>query len=80
LKKLLFTDNGEKEIGFENNPSKLKKDSDIAGTLGIIERTVENIRKRFVLDDYDIALTSKPSEQVRTVIKKRLCHTTSAKY
>lgn len=48
----------------ESNPSRLKKDFDIAGTLGITERTIENIRKKFVLDGYDIALTGKPSERV----------------
>ncbi len=48
----------------ENNPSRLKKDSDIASILGITERTIENIRKKFVLDGIDIALTGKPSERV----------------
>ena len=48
----------------ENNPARLKKDSDIASILGITERTIENIRKKFVLDGFDIALTGKPSERV----------------
>lgn len=48
----------------ENNPARLKKDSDIAGIIGITERTIENIRKKFVLDGIDIALTGKPSERV----------------
>ena len=30
----------------ENNSSRLKKDCDIAGTLGITERTIENIRNK----------------------------------
>ena len=30
----------------ENNPARLKKDSEIAGMLGITERTIENIRKK----------------------------------
>jgi hypothetical protein len=48
----------------ENNPTRRKKDSDIAGILGITERTIENIRKKFVLDGLDVALTGKPSERV----------------
>ena len=48
----------------ENNPSRLKKDSEIASILGITERTIENIRKKFVVDGYEIALTGKPSERV----------------
>jgi hypothetical protein len=39
----------------ENNPSRLKKDSEIASILGITERTIENIRKKFVVDGYEIA-------------------------
>lgn len=53
---LLNCDNNNK-----NNP---KKDKDIAEFLGITERTVENIRKKFVLDGYEIALNGKPSERV----------------
>ena len=48
----------------ENNPARLKKDSEIAGMLGITERTIENIRKKFVFDGLDIALAGKPSERV----------------
>ncbi len=40
------------------------KDSEIAKFLGIAERTVENIRKKFVMDGYEIALHGKPSERV----------------
>ncbi len=48
----------------ENNPDRLKKDSEIAGMLGITERTIENIRKKFVFDGLDVALAGKPSERV----------------
>ena len=48
----------------ENNPARLKKDSEIAGMLGITERTIENIRKKFVFDGLDVALAGKPSERV----------------
>lgn len=48
----------------ENNSDRLKKDSDIADILGITERTIENIRKKFVLDGFEVALTGKPSERV----------------
>ncbi len=40
------------------------KDSDIARFLGITERTVENIRKKFVMDGYEIALYGKPSGRI----------------
>ena len=43
---------------------KPRKDTDIAKFLGITERTVENIRKKFVIDGYEIALYGKPSERV----------------
>lgn len=48
----------------ENNPSRLKKDSEIAGMLGITERTIENIRKKFVIDGLDVCLAGKPSERI----------------
>jgi hypothetical protein len=48
----------------ENNPARLKKDVEIAGMLGITERTIENIRKKFVLDGLDVSLAGKPSERV----------------
>jgi len=46
------------------NQNKPMKDTDIAKFLGITERTVENIRKKFVMDGYEIALYGKPSERV----------------
>lgn len=49
------------DTGNQNRPM---KDSDIASFLGITERTVENIRKKFVMDGYEIALYGKPSERV----------------
>jgi hypothetical protein len=48
----------------ENNPARLKKDSEIAGMLGIAERTIENIRKRFVLHGLDVSLAGKPGKRV----------------
>ena len=53
---LLNCDNG--------NRDKLRKDADIAQFLGITERTIENIRKKFVLDGYEIALNGRPSERI----------------
>ncbi len=47
-----------------SNKNNSKKDKDIAEFLGITERTVENIRKKFVVDGYEIALNGKPSERV----------------
>lgn len=44
--------------------NKVMKDSDIARFLGITERTVENIRKKFVMDGYEIALYGKPSGRI----------------
>lgn len=46
------------------NQKKPMKDADIAKFLGITERTVENIRRKFVMDGYEIALYGKPSERV----------------
>ena len=43
---------------------KPRKDADIAQFLGITERTIENIRKKFVLDGYEIALNGKPNERI----------------
>jgi hypothetical protein len=48
----------------ENNPARLKKDSEIAGMLGITERTIENIRKKFVLDGLVVSLAGKPGKRV----------------
>lgn len=47
-----------------SNQKKPMKDADIAKFLGITERTVENIRRKFVMDGYEIALYGKPSERV----------------
>lgn len=47
--------------GTQNKP---RKDADIAQFLCITERTIENIRKKFVLDGYEIALNGKPSERI----------------
>ena len=47
-----------------SNQNKPRKDADIAHFLGITERTIENIRKKFVLDGYEIALNGKPSERI----------------
>ena len=44
--------------------NKSKKDKDIALFLGITERTVENIRKKFVVDGYEISLKGKPNERI----------------
>lgn len=43
---------------------KRKKDKDIADILSVTVRTIENIRKRFVLEGFDIALYSKPRERI----------------
>ena len=48
----------------ENNPTRLKKDSEIAGMLGITEKTIENIRKRFVLHGLDVSLAGKPGKRI----------------
>ena len=48
----------------ENNPGRLKKDNEIADMLGLSVKSVENIRKKFVTDGYDIALNGKPSSQL----------------
>ncbi len=41
-----------------------QKDEDIAKLLGITTRTLENIRKKFVLDGFETALYGKKSERV----------------
>ena len=41
-----------------------QKDVDIAGFLGITTRTLENIRKKFVLDGFEAALYGKKSGRV----------------
>ena len=48
----------------EGENGKKQKDEDIAKLLGITTRTLENIRKKFVLDGFDTALYGKKSEQV----------------
>lgn len=48
----------------ENNPERLKKDKDIAGILNLSVNSIETIRKKFVLDGYEIALNGKPSSQL----------------
>jgi len=40
-----------------------KKDEEIADILDVTVRTIENIRKRFVMDGFDIALYGKPRER-----------------
>lgn len=47
---------------------KRRKDEDVADILDVTVRTLENIRKRFVLDGFDIALYGKP--RVRTYDRK----------
>jgi hypothetical protein len=42
---------------------KAKKDEDVADILEVTTRTIENIRKRFVLDGYEAALYGKPRER-----------------
>lgn len=55
---LLNADEGVKGKG--------QKDADIAGLLGITTRTLENIRKKFVLDGFEAALYGKKSERPYT--------------
>lgn len=47
-----------------NNQDRLKKDKEIADILNLSVRSIENIRKKFVLDGYEIALNGKPSSQI----------------
>ena len=47
-----------------SNQNKPRKDVDIAQFLGITERTIENTRKKFILDGYEIALNGKPSNRI----------------
>ncbi len=42
---------------------KQRKDEEIADILDVTVRTMENVRKRFVLDGFDIALYGKPRER-----------------
>ena len=48
----------------ENTPVRLKKDEEIANMLNLTVRSIENIRKKFVLDGYEIALNGRPSSQL----------------
>lgn len=48
----------------ENNANRLKKDKEIANILNMSVRSIENIRKKFVLEGYEIALNGKPSTQI----------------
>lgn len=48
----------------ENIEGKKMNDEGIAGFLSVTVRTMENIRKRFVLDGFETALYGKKSEQV----------------
>jgi hypothetical protein len=48
----------------EGNGGRKQKDKDRAKLLGITTRTLENIRKKFVLDGFDEALYGKKSERV----------------
>lgn len=50
----------------ESQNGKKRKDEDIASMLSITIRTLENIRKRFVIDGIEIALYGKKSERVYT--------------
>ena len=45
----------------ENTLSLFKKDTEIAEMLGISVKSVENIRKKFVLEGYKVALYGRPS-------------------
>ena len=48
----------------ENTHVRPKKDKEIANILGLTVRSIENIRKKFVLDGYEIALNGRPSSQL----------------
>jgi len=48
----------------ENNPARLKKDSEIACMLGITEKTIANIRKRFELDGFYVSFAGKADKRV----------------
>ncbi len=50
----------------ESQNGKKRKDEDIASMLSITVRTLENTRKRFVMDGFEIALYGKKSERVYT--------------
>ena len=47
----------------EGKYGKAKKDKEIADFLDVTVRTIENIRKRFIEDGFEAALSGKPSER-----------------
>ncbi len=50
----------------ESDNGKKQKDEDIANFLNITVRTLENIRKKFVMESFEAALYGKKSERVYT--------------
>jgi len=48
----------------ESDTGKKRKDEDIASFLGITVKTLENIRKKFVLESFETALYGKKSNRV----------------
>lgn len=48
----------------ESVNGKKRKDEEIADLLGVTVRTLENIRKKFVLEGFEVALYGKKSERV----------------
>ena len=51
-------------LNADQSKGKEAKDVDIANFLGITVRTIENIRKKFVLDGFETALYGKKSDRV----------------
>lgn len=47
----------------EGEYGKAKKDEEIADFLDVTVRTIENVRKRFIEDGFEIALSGKPKER-----------------
>jgi hypothetical protein len=50
----------------EGEKGKKQKDEDIARLLGVTTRTLENIRKKFILNGFETALYGKKSDRVYT--------------
>ena len=48
----------------ESRGSKKKKDEDVADFLNITVQTIENIRKKFILEGYETALYGRPSKRL----------------
>lgn len=48
----------------ESEKGKRKKDEEISEIIGVTTRTIENIRKKFVLDGFDASVYGKKSERV----------------